>query len=104
MSTRPKYASDLADKTLVRFPPGMKGQLEEAARENNRSLSAEIVWRLGLSLPSEAAFEDDESDKLYFYGQQLKGIHDRIAQLNRVAERVRSTIIEELETRRPNKP
>lgn len=34
------------DKYVIRFPDGMRDQLKEAAKENNRSLNAEIIARL----------------------------------------------------------
>ena len=34
------------DQYIVRFPDGMRGQLKKAAKENNRSLNAEIIARL----------------------------------------------------------
>jgi len=34
------------DQYIVRFPDGMRDQLKEAAKENNRSLNAEIIARL----------------------------------------------------------
>lgn len=43
---RPVYPSDSADKTLVRFPDGMRDLLREEAKKNNRSLNAEIIARL----------------------------------------------------------
>lgn len=40
--------SNQADHTIVRLrvPPGLKKQIEDAAEENNRSQSAEMVARL----------------------------------------------------------
>lgn len=35
-----------ADKYIVRFPDGMRDQLKEAAKANNRTMNAEIVARL----------------------------------------------------------
>ncbi|WP_281502989.1 Arc family DNA-binding protein [Ancylobacter crimeensis] len=42
--------SDLADKVMLRLPDGMRDRLAEAARENGRSMNAEIVSRLEKSL------------------------------------------------------
>lgn len=38
------------DQYIVRFPAGMRDQLKEAAKKNNRSLNAEIISRLELTL------------------------------------------------------
>ena len=35
-----------SDQFPLRFPDGMRGQLKKAAKENNRSLNAEIIARL----------------------------------------------------------
>ncbi len=42
------------DKFVVRLPDGMRDELKAAARENNRSMNAEIVSRLS-GRPSDAA-------------------------------------------------
>lgn len=49
------YPSDLLDKSLVRFPPGMKPQLKASARAGYRSLNAEIVARLARDLEKTAS-------------------------------------------------
>lgn len=41
-----KYASQQLDRYIVKFPDGMRDQLKKAAKENNRSLNAEIIARL----------------------------------------------------------
>ncbi|WP_290906198.1 Arc family DNA-binding protein [Aquabacterium sp.] len=47
-----------SDKFLVRLPHGMRDQLAEAARENGRTMTAEIAHRLQASFGS-AQFEKD---------------------------------------------
>jgi hypothetical protein len=55
---RSDYPSDLADKTLLRFPAGMKPILMERAKANVRSLNGEIISilarALGLQGPAAA--------------------------------------------------
>lgn len=46
MSDKNTYPSTLADKVLVRMPDGMRDQLKDAAKANNRTMNAEIVARL----------------------------------------------------------
>lgn len=41
-----------AEKFVVRFPAGIRGRIAEAARCNRRSMNAEIIARLVLSLES----------------------------------------------------
>jgi hypothetical protein len=45
-SDKPTYPSDAAEKFIVRFPPGVREQIAEAAKAKNRSMNAEIVSRL----------------------------------------------------------
>lgn len=44
------YPSETADRYIVRFPDGMRDQIAEFAKENNRSMNAEIVSRLEASI------------------------------------------------------
>lgn len=46
------------DQYIVRFPDGMRDQLKEAAKENNRSLNAEIIARLELA----SSFEKERTN------------------------------------------
>ncbi len=46
-----------AEKTLIRFPPGMIARLTEAARKAGRSRNTEIVKRLAESLAADARRE-----------------------------------------------
>lgn len=43
------YPSQTQDRYIVRFPDGMRDQIAEAAKANNRSMNAEIVARLEAS-------------------------------------------------------
>ncbi|MCD2163822.1 Arc family DNA-binding protein [Comamonas koreensis] len=63
MEDKQGYPSDLADKVLVRMPEGMRDKLKAAAKDNSRTMNAEIVDRLERSLErdryaSEAAARD----------------------------------------------
>ena len=51
------YPSERQQRFVVRLPDGMRGRIADAAKENNRSMNAEIVSRLERSFaaPSEAA-------------------------------------------------
>lgn len=49
MSEKQTYASDAADKVLVRMPDGMRDRIKDAAKHNNRTMNAEIVARLQAS-------------------------------------------------------
>ncbi|NRP19895.1 hypothetical protein LPJGGPFB_03153 [Ensifer adhaerens] len=52
MADRSSYPSEQADKYLLRLPDGMRERLKDSARENNRSMNAEIVARLEASFLS----------------------------------------------------
>nr|WP_081066542.1 Arc family DNA-binding protein [Burkholderia anthina] len=67
MSKDTKAPSRSADQFVVRLPDGMREQIAEEARKNNRSMNAEIVARLEFSL-------DPNNDP------------ERIAALDQVAE------------------
>jgi len=47
---RPSYPSDEIDKLLVRFPQGMRDKIKAAADASGRSMNAEIIHRLALTL------------------------------------------------------
>lgn len=47
---RTNYPSDKQDQFMVRLPDGMRDALKDAAAEHQRSMNAEIVWRLMNSL------------------------------------------------------
>ncbi|MFG6566988.1 Arc family DNA-binding protein [Sulfitobacter sp. 1A13679] len=42
------------EQFIVRFPDGMRDQIKAAAEANNRSMNAEIVHRLELSLTTQS--------------------------------------------------
>lgn len=45
------------DQYIVRFPDGMRDQLKQAAKENNRSLNAEIISRLQSTMTSTSLLD-----------------------------------------------
>jgi hypothetical protein len=64
MSTKPP--SRTAEQFVVRLPEGMRDRIAESAKLNNRSMNAEIVARLEVSLATEEGFTDTE--KLFLEG------------------------------------
>ncbi|MBU1313592.1 MAG: Arc family DNA-binding protein [Alphaproteobacteria bacterium] len=40
------YSSRTADRAQVRFPQGMRDQIKQEARRNQRTMNAEIIYRL----------------------------------------------------------
>ena len=47
---------------MLRLPKGQHRLLVQGAKKSNRSLNAEIVWRLGLSFDMEGKLERARSD------------------------------------------
>lgn len=48
-----------SDKANLRFPEGLRQRLKEVARDNGRSMNAEIVVRLEASFQSKMPFAAD---------------------------------------------
>jgi hypothetical protein len=64
-----------ADQFIVRFPPGMRDRIAAAARENGRSMNAEIVHRLEQSFaPSLAEAVDLRSISASDLGEFLSAV------------------------------
>lgn len=78
MSDKPIYPSDAADKVLVRMPDGMRQQLKEAAKANNRTMNAEIVARLLQSFEMAKAIEQ----MAFEHGFKEATLEDELASLN----------------------
>lgn len=82
------YDSRTADKFVVRLPNGMREQIAEVARQNNRSMNSEIVRRIATSLASDGV--DDQSPMLET-GEEIDWI-PQIGQLVVAQGTVRGTI------------
>lgn len=61
-NTIDKQLAKDADKYIVRMPAGMREQLALAAKQNNRSMNAEIVLRLQRSLDVNEALPMSDTD------------------------------------------
>lgn len=71
------------DKYIVRFPDGMRDQIAEAAKNNNRSMNAEIVARL------QQSFETRDTDIAQdTVGAMLKSLKTTIAHAEMLAKRL----------------
>ncbi len=53
--TEPDYPSRKAPRFLIRFPEGMREQIQELAARNHRSMNAEILARVRESLDADAS-------------------------------------------------
>lgn len=50
MSEKKTYPSFQADQFNVRFPDGLRAKIADLAKSNNRSMNAEIIFRLEASV------------------------------------------------------
>ena len=71
------------DQYIVRFPDGMRGQLKKAAKENNRSLNAEIIARLEVftDSPSNSDRLDEIMETLIKHDERLDKLADMLGKL-----------------------
>lgn len=44
------------DQYMLRFPPGMRGQLKDLAKANNRSMNGEIIAALDMWIKNSALY------------------------------------------------
>lgn len=75
--------SRTAEQFVVRFPDGMRDRIAEAAKQNNRSMNAEIVARLHRSF--ETRDTDIAQDTV---GAMLKSLKTTIAHAEMLAKRL----------------
>jgi hypothetical protein len=84
-NTKPERAPQKGDKYIVRLPDGMRDRIAEAAKENNRSMNAEIVARLERSFNVVVEFQAPESAAAravqIFEGELKKGVKQAIDKL-----------------------
>ncbi|WP_428414500.1 Arc family DNA-binding protein [Pararhizobium sp.] len=97
---RPTYPSDDVDKLLLRFPEGMRDQLKEEAEKVGRSMNAEIITRLKLTLQEEI-WEREKFIRLLDLKQHIidKTLHMVIAETEK-ARRHKTQILYEQTLRR----
>lgn len=64
----PEFPSERLDKFVLRLPDGMRDQIKSAAKENGRSMNAEIIARLASCEKGSTPLRD------LFAGQALAGL------------------------------
>ncbi|QDI82365.1 Arc family DNA-binding protein [Methylorubrum populi] len=62
--SKPPAPSDIADKFMLRMPEGMRDRLKTAAEENNRSMNAEIIARLQVSLDASKSATEKQLQEM----------------------------------------
>ena len=75
MPRRP-YPSQVQDRFMLRLPDGMRGQIASAAKQNNRSMNAEIVRRLEASFASQKMTVDAISRQNEFLSRLGEVMHE----------------------------
>ncbi|MBI0008440.1 Arc family DNA-binding protein [Bartonella sp. M0193] len=81
------------DQYIVRFPDGMRDQLKRAAKENNRSLNAEIIARLELA----SSFEKERINLILerdHYKQREKSLFNEVNMIEVTAKKFASDLDE----------
>jgi hypothetical protein len=87
--TKPATKRD-GPQLLLRFPPGsdLRDRLAEIAERNQRSLSAEIIFRLDMSLRSLDERLDQHSTEIETATQLAYADHISMAELEQKIERI----------------
>lgn len=70
------------DKIIARLPDGMRDRLKNAAEENNRSVNAEVVHSLSVSLGADAI-----DDKPYTPSENVQPDDTDLSKARRILER-----------------
>lgn len=82
------YPSEMQDRFIVRLPDGMRDKIAELAKQNSRSMNAEIVARLERTFSQESPQSDDI---VVTMSQFDKIIEDAIQRAFARAERISAT-------------
>ncbi|ESX80233.1 DNA-binding protein [Mesorhizobium sp. LSHC420B00] len=69
---RKRYPSETKDRFIIRLPDGMRDQINEAAKINGRTMTAEIVTRLRMSFESEGKSPS---------GEPVRPLEEEVAEL-----------------------
>lgn len=88
MATKPAKKpapSDTLDKFMLRMPEGMRERIAKSAKENNRSMNAEIVSRLERSLSPTITFNVKDN---YSYSEVETLFNSMNARMERLEDRI----------------
>ena len=69
-----KFPSQVQDKFTVRFPDGMRDEIAEQAKKNNRSMNAEIILALEKYLESQKLDLPVQSTKKHIQYSEMEEI------------------------------
>jgi len=86
MSHDDESPSRQLNKFMVRFPPGMRDEIAQAAEENNRSMNAEVVARLERSLDVDRRLRGiAEEDPVRVIVATAEGMTEAIQKIQKLA-------------------
>lgn len=76
------------NKFLVRMPPGMRDHIASLAKENGRSMNAEIVYRLQTTLEMDAYVPKENAQPEHPARTELRELSDMIARATALLQRM----------------
>ncbi|WP_082988090.1 Arc family DNA-binding protein [Bordetella bronchialis] len=91
--TKPRqpFPSEAADKFVLRLPDGLRDQIAEAAKKSGRSMNAEFIHRIQLSLLADAAEVNDvESTQLDLIQAKMERVNELLDIALEKAQKARS--------------
>lgn len=97
MGRRP---SEAQDKFIIRLPDGMRDQLKEAAEANDRTMTAEVVYRLRESFDKEVARKEPEGASSLF-AETVEREFETLREQVRALVDVQYHLVEEMRKREP---
>ncbi|MFZ1725480.1 MAG: Arc family DNA-binding protein [Albidovulum sp.] len=97
MGRRP---SEAQDKFIIRLPDGMRDQLKDAAEANDRTMTAEVVYRLRESFDKEVAKNEPEHASSLF-AETVEREFETLREQVRALVDVQHNLLEEMRKREP---
>lgn len=73
------FSAQKAKSFILRFPPGMRGQIAESASKHRRAMCADIITRIHSSLIQDGtllAASDERPDTLELSARELRMLDD----------------------------
>lgn len=82
------FPSRLLDKFVLRLPAGLRERVGKAAKENGRSMNAEIVARLEETFKTDLTSKAAAAKILRMIPNQGDPLEDRVAVLERIIQKM----------------
>lgn len=74
------------DKFIIRLPDGMREQIAQAAKENERTMNAEIIYRLKRSFHTELPIPFELCETILWAREQQNAANKTNAVLDQIME------------------